>query len=259
MTECTGGDEDQLELGSRFPREVDTPFTSVLANWNPPRPHPRGGVRPAARRRALTGMGNHLVDPTGPEFSCPVPGRSRAGTRPRTAAASGHPRRDHRLARGLRPPRGDLTTRSRSPGPHVPCRRSGRGTGGDTRPRRGTPGAAPSRFRIGVDGGGVVEDRVGQQSEDRGMEGMAHPWDRDQPRVPIVAARCGACGGGLIGSAGASTTSVGTTEAVSSLLAPARTGRRGRAPRGSRTVLRGRWRAVRVDARRVDRTGARRR
>lgn len=35
MDECAGGYEDALELGERFQREVDTPFTYVLNNWNP--------------------------------------------------------------------------------------------------------------------------------------------------------------------------------------------------------------------------------
>lgn len=35
MTECTGGYESQLELAPRFQREVDSPYTYVLANWNP--------------------------------------------------------------------------------------------------------------------------------------------------------------------------------------------------------------------------------
>ena len=35
MTECSGGYEKQLDLGAKFRREVDTPYTYVLSNWNP--------------------------------------------------------------------------------------------------------------------------------------------------------------------------------------------------------------------------------
>jgi hypothetical protein len=35
MTECSGGYEKQLDLGAKFQREVDTPYTYVLTNWNP--------------------------------------------------------------------------------------------------------------------------------------------------------------------------------------------------------------------------------
>ena len=35
MTECAGGYEDALHLGKDFRSSVDSPFTYVLANWNP--------------------------------------------------------------------------------------------------------------------------------------------------------------------------------------------------------------------------------
>jgi hypothetical protein len=35
MTECTGGYERQLELGAKFQRRVDSPYSYVLTNWNP--------------------------------------------------------------------------------------------------------------------------------------------------------------------------------------------------------------------------------
>jgi hypothetical protein len=116
-TECSGGYESQLELGSNFQRNVDSPFTFVLNNWNPhghipvgvynvphfdvhfytvpdsertairPGPCPAlvncddyelGKKLPAAKYLAPDyidvdavepAMGNHLVDPTAPEFN----------------------------------------------------------------------------------------------------------------------------------------------------------------------------------------------
>lgn len=116
-TECTGGYESQLELGAEFRREVETPYTYVLANWNPhghiplgvyDRPHfdvhfyvnedaQRTAIRPGPCPQLVNcddyepgkrlpeakylapdvadvnavepGMGNHLVDPTAPEFN----------------------------------------------------------------------------------------------------------------------------------------------------------------------------------------------
>jgi hypothetical protein len=35
MSECTGGYESQLDLGAGFGDQVDSPYTYVLANWNP--------------------------------------------------------------------------------------------------------------------------------------------------------------------------------------------------------------------------------
>ena len=117
VTECTGGYENQLELSSSFKRRADTPFTYLLANWNPHGhipvgvydvPHfdvhfytgtdaERTAIRvgpcpaltncddyalgkklPAAKYIAPDfidvdavepAMGNHLVDPTSPEFN----------------------------------------------------------------------------------------------------------------------------------------------------------------------------------------------
>jgi len=117
MSECSGGYERQLDLGARFQREVDSPYTYVLANWNPhghmpvgvyDRPHfdvhfyvqedaARTAIRPGPCPALVNcddhelgtrlpdpqylapdftdvdavepGMGNHLVDPTGPEFN----------------------------------------------------------------------------------------------------------------------------------------------------------------------------------------------
>jgi hypothetical protein len=116
-TECTGGYENQLEFAAAFKRNADTPFTYILANWNPhghipvgvynvphfdvhfytgtdaertairPGPCPAlvncddyelGKRLPAAKYLAPDfidvdavepAMGNHLVDPTGPEFN----------------------------------------------------------------------------------------------------------------------------------------------------------------------------------------------
>lgn len=117
MTECVGGYENQLELGWNFQRKVNSPFTYVLANWNPHGHIPVGVynvphfdvhfyTNPDAERTAIRpgpcpvlvncddyelgkrlpdakylapdfadvdavepGMGNHLIDPTGPEFN----------------------------------------------------------------------------------------------------------------------------------------------------------------------------------------------
>jgi hypothetical protein len=117
LNECSGGYENVLQLGSHFQRSVDTPFTFLLANWNPfghipvgvynvphfdvhfymvpnsqrtairPGPcpvlvncddHALGKLLPAAKYLAPDfadvdavepGMGNHLIDPTGPEFN----------------------------------------------------------------------------------------------------------------------------------------------------------------------------------------------
>jgi hypothetical protein len=117
MAECTGGYENQLDLPSGFTSTADTPFTFLLANWNPHGhipvgvydvPHfdvhfytgtdaQRTAIRPGpcpvlvncddyAKGKALPAskyiapdftdvdavepaMGNHLVDPTGPEFN----------------------------------------------------------------------------------------------------------------------------------------------------------------------------------------------
>jgi len=117
MTECTGGYENQLELGTGFKRNADSPFTYILANWNPHGHIPVGVYNvphfdvhfytgtDAERTAIRTGpcpalvncddyqlgkklpdakyiapdfidvdavepaMGNHLVDPTSPEFN----------------------------------------------------------------------------------------------------------------------------------------------------------------------------------------------
>ena len=117
MAECHNGYENQLDLGANFRRNVDTPFTYVLDNWNPFGHDPLGVydkphfdvhfyLRPDAERTAIRsgpcpaltncddyalakklpdakylapdfidvdaiepGMGNHLVDPTAPEFN----------------------------------------------------------------------------------------------------------------------------------------------------------------------------------------------
>jgi hypothetical protein len=114
--ECTGGHERALHLSRAFKKKVDSPFTYVLANWNPmghippgvwDEPHfdihfymndnrerlairpgpcpqlthcddyPKGKILPAAKYRhpdyvdvdaVEPGMGNHLIDPTAPEF-----------------------------------------------------------------------------------------------------------------------------------------------------------------------------------------------
>jgi hypothetical protein len=117
MSECTGGYETQLDLGAEFRREVDTPYTYVLTNWNPhghvppgvyDLPHfdvhfyvnedaERTAIRPGPCPQLVNcddyelgkrlpdsrylapdfadmdavepGMGNHLIDPTAPEFN----------------------------------------------------------------------------------------------------------------------------------------------------------------------------------------------
>jgi hypothetical protein len=117
VAECTGGYENQLELGANFKRQADTPFTYLLANWNPhghipvgvydvphfdvhfytgtdaertairPGPCPQlvncddyelGKLLPDAKYIAPDyidvdavepAMGNHLIDPTAPEFN----------------------------------------------------------------------------------------------------------------------------------------------------------------------------------------------
>lgn len=117
VTECTGGYENQLELNRNFKRSADTPFTYLLANWNPHGHIPVGVYNVPhfdvhfytgtdAERTAIRvgpcpalvncddyalgkklpdakyiapdfidvdavepAMGNHLVDPTSPEFN----------------------------------------------------------------------------------------------------------------------------------------------------------------------------------------------
>ena len=117
MTECTGGYETALKLGPKFRDQVDSPFTYVLANWNPmghmpphvyDLPHfdvhfyqnensERLAIRPGPCPALVNcedyelgkdlpddrylpddyqdldavepAMGNHLIDPTGPEFN----------------------------------------------------------------------------------------------------------------------------------------------------------------------------------------------